>query len=300
MASLDENLGLTVESLMSYSEEIIKQLSHSESGMESLRSLIDAFNNKRITVSVFKESLQLLFDSHKKIKDEGEIRDNHVSEVRAKVDENPKKSGLHVRIRVRINENPKEDVSEGKKRGITHSEPIEKTVKKQRKSRRLGRVTPSYKLIPEEQQLPLPNNPHKPELNCLNNKYSLVQFNVASGHKKQTKYEEAIERCEDEMFETDMWIGAHTSAVENAEKVIAEEMSVEDLGVKFYRCIQGLYRRDMSKTVREDPMKALPVILIRLKKKLDELTDAQERRKAEWKRVIEENTRKQREATRKN
>ncbi|CAH8373752.1 unnamed protein product [Eruca vesicaria subsp. sativa] len=237
MASVDDNLGLTVESLDTYSKMISKLLSHSESGMESLRSLIDAFDNKRITLSVFKKSLQLLFDSHTKTKDEESqilrtASSPPLTIVRAKVDENPKKSGAH-------------------KRKIIHSEPIERTIKKQRKSMRLDRVTPSYKLIPEEQQLPLPNNPHKPELNCLNNKYSLVQFNVASGHKKQTKYEEAIERCEDDMFETDMLIGALTSAMENAEKVIAEEMSVEDLRVKFYRCIQRLYRGDMSEIVRE-------------------------------------------------
>ncbi|KAG2317283.1 hypothetical protein Bca4012_068177 [Brassica carinata] len=367
MASVDENLGLTPESIMSFAKKISDPLSDSgmksllslidaynnkgitlsvlgksakllfdyhkktseklpHSGLESLLSLIDALSNKGITDSVFSKSIDLLFDNHVKTKqdfvEEGEIRDYHVCAVRAKVDESPKMSGAHVRIRVRVDENSKEypksgapagirvkvDVSDseryvtdddktnldGKKRRIIHSEQSERTdLKKQRKSRRLDRVTPSYKLIPEEEQYPVSD---KPELSCLNNNYSVVQFNGESGHKKLSKYEEAMERCEDDMFETDMLMESLKSAVESAEKVVKEEMSVEDLGVKFYRCIEMLYRGDMSETVRQDHKKALPVILERLKQKLDELTVARKSWKPRWKQVFEENTAKQREA----
>ncbi|KAF8117666.1 hypothetical protein N665_0008s0022 [Sinapis alba] len=261
--------------------------------MERLLFLIDAFSNKRITHDVFSNFIHLLFDNHRETKQD--------CEVRAKVDESSKKSsGAHVvGIRVEVDVSDEETKSEehvtdktsldGKKRRIVHSEQA-------RKSMRLDeRVTPSYKLIPEEEQCPVSDNN-----DVLNNKYSVMQFSGATKRKKLKKYEEAMERCEDEMFETDMLIGSFESAVENAEKVIKEEMGVEDLGVKFYRCIEKLYGGDMSEIVREDHTKALPVILNRLKQKLDEFTVARESWKPRWKQVFEENTAKQREATRRN
>ncbi|CAF2153153.1 unnamed protein product [Brassica rapa] len=294
MTFVDENLGFTPESLMSYSKMMSDKLGHS--GTKSLLSLIDAFKNERITPSVFSKSVVLLFHKHKNT--EGEIRGYNVSDeaVRAKVDEKPKRSGARIRIRVKIDQNPKEDVSEGKKRRIIHSEPTtERSLKRARTSRRLlERVTPSYKLIPEEEQCPVSDN------HVLNNKYAVMQFNGSSKPKKLSKYEEAIESCEEDMFETDMLIESLKSAVENAEKVLKEEMSVEDLGVKFYRCIKMVYRGDVSEIVREDHKKALPAILERLKQKLDALTVAKESWKPRWKQVFEENTAKQRKATRKN
>ncbi|KAF8117664.1 hypothetical protein N665_0008s0020 [Sinapis alba] len=183
---------------------------------------------------------------------------------------------------------------EGKKRRILQPEPeTERSVKKQKTSRRLERViTPSYKLIPEEERCPISDNNH-----VLNNKYSLIKFGDPSGRKKMTKYEEAMARCEDYMFEADMLKEALKSAMENAEKVIKEEMRVEDLGVKFYRCIEKLYGGDMFEIVREDHKKALPVILERLKQKLDEVEFAREIWTPMWKQVFEENTVKQREST---
>ncbi|CDY18079.1 BnaA01g23400D [Brassica napus] len=281
MTFVDENLGFTPESLMSYSKMMSDKLGHS--GTKSLLSLIDAFKNERITPSVFSKSVVLLFHKHKNT--EGEIRGYNVSDeaVRAKVDEKPKRSGARIRIR-------------GKKRRIIHSEPTtERSLKRARTSRRLlERVTPSYKLIPEEEQCPVSDN------HVLNNKYAVMQFNGSSKPKKLSKYEEAIESCEEDMFETDMLIESLKSAVENAEKVLKEEMSVEDLGVKFYRCIKMVYRGDVSEIVREDHKKALPAILERLKQKLDALTVAKESWKPRWKQVFEENTAKQRKATRKN
>ncbi|KAF3534940.1 hypothetical protein DY000_02041636 [Brassica cretica] len=150
MASVDENLGM--KSLLSVSKMISDQLDHS--GMKSLLSLIDALNNERITLSALSKSVVLLF--HKHSNTEGEIRGCNVSAVRAKVDdEKPKRSGARIRIRVKIDENPKEDLSEGKKRRIIHSEPAtERSLKKARTSRRLlERVTPNYKLICDTRHL---------------------------------------------------------------------------------------------------------------------------------------------------
>ncbi|KAH0943087.1 hypothetical protein HID58_002724 [Brassica napus] len=181
---------------------------------------------------------------------------------------------------------------EGKKRRLLRPEPsTERSLKKARTSSRLlERVTPSYKLIPEEEQCPVSNK-------VLNNKYAVMEFKGASRRKKLSKYEEAVARCEDDMFESDMLMETLKSAVESAEQVIKEEMSVEDLGVMFYRCIEKLYRGDMFEFVREDHKKALPVMLVRLKQKLDAVTVAREIWIPMWKQVFEDNTIKQREYT---
>ncbi|CDY64585.1 BnaCnng44190D [Brassica napus] len=177
----------------------------------------------------------------------------------------------------------------GKKRRLLQT--TERSLKKARtSSRQLERVTPSYKLIPEEEQCPVSNK-------VLNNKYAVMQFKGASRRKKLSKYEEAVARCEEDMFESDMLMEALKSAVESAEQVIKEEMSVENLGVKFYRCIERLYRGDMFAVVREDHKKVLPVILIRLKQKLDAVRVAREIWIPMWKQVFEDNTIKQREST---
>ncbi|KAF3604345.1 hypothetical protein F2Q69_00037132 [Brassica cretica] len=215
---------------------------------------------ERITLSALSKSVVLLF--HKHSNTEGEIRGCNVSAVRAKVDdEKPKRSGARIRIRVKIDENP---------------------------------------ILRERREESFTRNRLLRDNHVLNNKYAVMQFNGSSKPKKLSKYEEAIEGCEEDMFETDMLIESLKSAMESAEKVIKEEMSVEDLGVKFYRCVEMLYRGDVSEIVREDHKKALPVILERLKHKLDALTVAQENWKPRWKQVFEENTAKQRKATRKN
>ncbi|CAH8373648.1 unnamed protein product [Eruca vesicaria subsp. sativa] len=300
-----------VESLENFCKMVSEDLGPSE--FLKLVSSIKDFGKQKIKLSQLRKSVSLLYktkgqeDDHGKtledtgleleegeIREDGLLRDPKVKQnylgIRASVGE---KSKEDPKTEIRVSEEPElvKDVDkiklEGKKRRILQPEQAERTLKK---PRMLERVTPSYKLIPEEERCPVSNS-------VLNNKYTLIKFDDPSGIKKQSKYEEAMARCEDHMFEADVLMETLKSAVENAEKVIAEEMSVEDLGVKFYRCIQRLYCRDMSEIVRENHKRALPVILIRLNQKLDELTVARESWIPMWKRVFEENTAKQREAT---
>ncbi|CAN6990521.1 unnamed protein product [Brassica rapa subsp. trilocularis] len=304
------------ESLKNFCKMVSKGLGPSE--LLELVSSVKDLGKKKIKLSQFRKSLSLLFKNNgqedergktqRNVQDtgleleEGEIREDGLG-VRAKVGKKSKedpKIGADAEIRVSEERELVKDVThgldkmdlEGKKRRLLRPEPsTERSLKKARtSSRQLERVTPSYKLIPEEEQCPVSNK-------VLNNKYAVMEFKGASRRKKLSKYEEAVARCEDDMFESDMLMETLKSAVESAEQVIKEEMSVEDLGVMFYRCIEKLYRGDMFEFVREDHKKALPVMLVRLKQKLDAVTVAREIWIPMWKQVFEENTIKQREST---
>lgn len=252
--------------------------------------------------------------------EEGEIREqrdpktdqdeaNHLEIVGVEVDENQKEDqedeANHLEIRVKVDENPKEDSFakinlEGKKkrkRGsflVKDSNEIERSLKKTRTSKRLERVTPSYRHVLEEEQSSVSDTD-----TVLNNQY--VSVGQRKGEvwecKKLTDYEEAMAKCEQHMYETDMLIGTLGNAMKSAEKVMSGEIELEDVGIMFYRCIDQLYRLDMAETVREDHRKVLPVIIPRLKQKLDEIKLARERWKPLWKQVFEENTAKQRDYT---
>ncbi|XP_010468443.1 PREDICTED: uncharacterized protein LOC104748513 [Camelina sativa] len=106
------------------------------------------------------------------------------------------------------------------------------------------------------------------------------------GGKVLTGVEEEMIKCEDQMYEADMLMSALRCAVDSAERVMRGEMRVEDLGVKFYRCLEVLYDGDMFEIVREDHQRALPVILKRLNQKLRELTLARESWKRGWKKTF--------------
>ncbi|KAF8099985.1 hypothetical protein N665_0234s0031 [Sinapis alba] len=320
-----------LESLKNQCKDITEKLG--PRGMETLSSLIQNFNNNRIEHTEFTNSIQLLFDVHAKtqqhhVDTELEIDESlkeypihhgnpkigaHAAGTSSKVDESSKNNLIHhgnlkiradhVGVRVKVDENPnKEDVSEEREsekyvtnvilemnlEGINlHSEPIGRSLMKKRKrSMPLNRVTPSYKLIPE--------CPVKYEV--LNNKVSLVKFDVFN-HKKVTKYEQAMARCEEKMREADVSMESLTSAVEKAEKVIKGEMKVGELGVMFYTCIKKLCHVDVFERVRQDYNKALREILPRLKQKLNKLAVARAEQKSRLKQVLEDNTAKQRDST---
>ncbi|WZZ28190.1 paired amphipathic helix protein Sin3-like 2 [Brassica napus] len=313
----DEDKALSeveAESLKNFCKMVSKGLGPSE--LLELVSSVKDFGKKKIKLSQFRKSLSLLFKNNgqedergktqQNVQDtgleleEGEIREDGLG-VRAKVGnkskEDQKIGADAAEIRVSEERELVKDVThgldkmdlEGKKRRLLQT--TERSLKKARtSSRQLERVTPSYKLIPEEEQCPVSNK-------VLNNKYAVMQFKGASRRKKLSKYEEAVARCEEDMFESDMLMEALKSAVESAEQVIKEEMSLENLGVKFYRCIERLYRGDMFAVVREDHKTVLPVILIRLKQKLDAVRVAREIWIPMWKQVFEDNTIKQREST---
>ncbi|KAG7583160.1 Histone deacetylase interacting domain [Arabidopsis suecica] len=124
-----------------------------------------------------------------------------------------------------------------------------------------------------------------------------VEKYVKFEDKKLTGIEEEMKKCEDHMYEVDMLMEALRSAVDSAEKVMRGEMELKDLGGKFYRCVEMLYGGDMFEIVTEDHQRALPVILKRLNQKLRDLTAARERLKPIWKKLIEENSAKQRDSS---
>ncbi|XP_010468445.1 PREDICTED: paired amphipathic helix protein Sin3-like 6 [Camelina sativa] len=185
-------------------------------------------------------------------------------EFRVKVDEIPEERGVDETNLERKN-----------KKRILSPKDLNLPLKKRKRSRR---VTPNYRLIPEELRSPV-SDP------VLNNTYVVKRYDFEGG-KVLTGVEEEMIKCEDQMYEADMLMSALRSAVDNAERVMRGEMRVEDLGVKFYRCIEVLYDGDMFEIVREDHQGALPVILIRLNQKLRELTVARERWKRGWKKTF--------------
>ncbi|KAG2306806.1 hypothetical protein Bca4012_084228 [Brassica carinata] len=268
-------------------------------GMETLRSLIESFNNKRTEHTEFRNSIELLFENHAKTQQhhvdtelvDGEIREHHVFAASAKVDDslkeypihhgNLKIGGAHVGTRSKVDESSKNYPIHHGNLKIRFRANVGVRVKVDEKQSEkyvtsviLNGETPNYKLIPEEKQCPVK---HK----VLNNKVSLVKFD-AFEHKKLTQYEKAMARCEKEMCEADVSMESLRSAVEKAEKVIKGEMKVGDIGVMFYACIKKLCHVDVFERVRQDHKKAL-------------LTRAE--KKFRSKQVMEDNTARQRDST---
>ncbi|CAN7049306.1 unnamed protein product [Brassica rapa subsp. trilocularis] len=237
-----------LESLKNLCTKITEKLG--PRGMETLRSLIENFNNYRTEHTEFRNSIQLLFDNHAKTQqqhhvdtelEDGETREHNAFAVSAKVDDslkeypihhgNLKIGGAHVGLRVKVDENPRVDVSEERESekyatsgllkmnlernngsNLHSDEQIGRSLMKKRRTyMRLNRETPNYKLIPEEERCPV-------KYEVLNNKVSLVKFD-AGGHKNLTEYEKAMAKCEEEMCKADVSMESLRSAVEKAEKL---------------------------------------------------------------------------------
>ncbi|XP_010532781.1 PREDICTED: sarcoplasmic reticulum histidine-rich calcium-binding protein-like [Tarenaya hassleriana] len=145
-------------------------------------------------------------------------------------------------------------------------------------------VTPSYRLIPEEDR-PEEQDPE------LNNKYmSVGKMSRRFRNRKRLSHDKkAMIKCEDEMYEADMLRGTLQRTAEEAEKVLRGEMKMKDLGVMCYRCIEQLYGKQGEEAVEEvkrKPEKALSVILPRLRQKLRELDLFLEDQKPVWNRTF--------------
>ncbi|CAH8362021.1 unnamed protein product [Eruca vesicaria subsp. sativa] len=140
-------------------------------------------------------------------------------------------------------------------------------------------ITPSYDLIPEEERsLAVPET-------VLNNEFRLVKVKTP-GSKKLTGYKKEVAEYEDERYLNDMMIEYLTSAVELWEKVMRNEMRKEDVGEKFYTCIEELDRGGrMIKKLRQNYQEALPMIVYRLKKKLAYLIVTRETKNSRWKQI---------------
>ncbi|XP_024973275.1 paired amphipathic helix protein Sin3-like 2 [Cynara cardunculus var. scolymus] len=151
------------------------------------------------------------------------------------------------------------------------------------------RCTPSYRLLPDD--YPIPSVSQRSELGTqvLND----LWVSVTSGsedysfkHMRRNQYEESLFRCEDDRFELDMLLESVSSTAKRAEELlnsindrsIGSEAPIrieEHFTALNLRCIERLYGDhglDVMDTLRKNPTVALPVILIRLKQKLEEWT----------------------------
>ncbi|KAJ4765389.1 paired amphipathic helix Sin3-like protein [Rhynchospora pubera] len=147
--------------------------------------------------------------------------------------------------------------------------------------------TPSYRLLPKH--YPVPPSTQRTELgkSVLNDAW----VSVTSGsedysfkHMRKNQYEESLFRCEDDRFELDMLVESAKSAIKRVEKLIKkmnegsidqdEPIDIEDyLTPMNMRCIEKLYGDhglDAIEVLRRKPEAALPVLLGRLKQKLEE------------------------------
>ncbi|KAJ9540584.1 hypothetical protein OSB04_027090 [Centaurea solstitialis] len=151
------------------------------------------------------------------------------------------------------------------------------------------RCTPSYRLLPDD--YPIPSVSQRSELGTqvLND----LWVSVTSGsedysfkHMRKNQYEESLFRCEDDRFELDMLLESVSSTAKRAEELlnsINERSAGSEAPIRIeehftalnLRCIERLYGDhglDVMDTLRKNPSVALPVILIRLKQKLEEWT----------------------------
>ncbi|CAH2052864.1 unnamed protein product [Thlaspi arvense] len=293
--------------------------------LETITSLLKDFTNHRIEKKQLITSALLLFKNdeilHRRFteflhgirsqedEDRESSRNDEVSDIEeGEIREDEEAN--HLEIGVELDQNPREDPLHGdqkiqeidlagkkRKRGILQGVLVEDDDSKnkaEKETTELERVTPSYRRILKEEQSPVSDE-------VLNNEFVSVGLKKEGhvwGGKKLTEYEKVMARCENDMFETDMLMSALKNAVEIAEKVMREEMRLEDVGVKFYRCIDHLYGgRDMADIVKDDHKKALPVIMGRLKQKIDELKLAIERWTPIWKKVWKENSARERDGS---
>ncbi|CAH2052870.1 unnamed protein product [Thlaspi arvense] len=193
-----------------------------------------------------------------------------------KADENAKEdppvrgeSNIEDDLDIRVKDkNLKEDVTdegESEKGIFLHSDgSIEES------SDPMVKISPSYTLIPEENRSPVSDT-------VLNNEAVQVKVDTSKPNKL-TGYAKATARYEDELYESDMLIEFVRGALERGEKVMKREMRMEDVGEKFYSCIEQLYRgAAMVKELRSNYQEALPKILPRLKQKLDDLKVSRQR-----------------------
>ncbi|XP_071711389.1 paired amphipathic helix protein Sin3-like 2 [Rutidosis leptorrhynchoides] len=151
------------------------------------------------------------------------------------------------------------------------------------------RCTPSYRLLPDDYQIPSVSQRSELGSQVLND--HLVSVTSGSEdysftHMRKNQYEESLFRCEDDRFELDMLLESVKSTARTVEEIlnsinnktltletpfrIEEHFTALNL-----RCMERLYGDhglDAMETLRRNPTVALHVMLTRLKQKEDEWT----------------------------
>ncbi|CAN8270506.1 unnamed protein product [Cochlearia groenlandica] len=256
----------------------------SPSDMTTFTSVIEDFSFHRIVQTQLVASLLRLFEKH-----------GHLYQCFTQVTYNYRQTQDndqdHINLEYNLDTNPKEDVtyepetepcvtSTGFDDEASLDIDMERSTKKARISEELKQVTPSYMLIPKGER-PLVSD------RALNNAVVQRKFSISGREKLLTGYEKATWRWEDDMFQRDMLIEELRRAVELAKKVMSGEMAMEDVGAKFYKCVAELDRGRLVRKLIENYEEALPLILTRLKKKLDDLEVTRATKKPKWKQALE-------------
>ncbi|XP_058115481.1 paired amphipathic helix protein Sin3-like 2 isoform X2 [Magnolia sinica] len=141
---------------------------------------------------------------------------------------------------------------------------------------------PSYHLLPENH--PRPTTTHRTELEASVLNDDWVSVTTASGDCGKKQYDEILFRFEDDRFELDMLLGSLISTIKHVEDLKEKidnmikpdsQIHIKDhFTVLNLRCIERLYGGHglhlLDVVLREKPCAALPVILTRLKQKLEE------------------------------
>ncbi|CAD6273401.1 unnamed protein product [Miscanthus lutarioriparius] len=168
------------------------------------------------------------------------------------------------------------------------------------------RCTPSYRLLPENYQVPSASNRTDTEASVLND----LWVSVTSGsedysfkHMRKNQYEESLFRCEDDRFELDMLLESVTVAIKRIEKLVERmegnslkpDSSIhldEHLTTLNMRCIERLYGDhglDVVDVLQKNIGVTLPVILTRLKQKQEEWSRCQSDFNKVWAEVYSKN-----------
>jgi paired amphipathic helix protein Sin3a len=165
----------------------------------------------------------------------------------------------------------------------------------------------SYRLLPQE----FPRAPAKGRTYLCNRVLNEDWVNVTSGSEdysykamRKNQYEEALFRCEDDRFELDMVIETNKSAIacleelsEHLEERFSDRRRTKpldpaEIGSVQLRAIERIYgdcKHELRDKLFRHPLATVPVVLQRLKQKLEEWQKLQQEMQSIWAKVYEKN-----------
>nr|AAN74748.1 hypothetical protein [Marchantia polymorpha] len=162
------------------------------------------------------------------------------------------------------------------------------------------RCTTSYRLLTKS--YPKPICTHRTDLarEVLNDSWVSTSQSKEFKHIEKNKYEENLFRCEDDQFETDVFLESIkdsirrvTELLETLEDPSLSKLNFEDhLTPINFRCIERIYGKhglEVVDQVRRNDSVALPIILNRLKQKQDEVSSFRTKMNEVWAKVYAKN-----------
>ncbi|KAL5817859.1 hypothetical protein ACOSQ3_026237 [Xanthoceras sorbifolium] len=169
--------------------------------------------------------------------------------------------------------------------------------------------TPSYRLLPEDFPVAMASQRSELGAQVLNDFWvctPLGNRDYSSKHRGRNKYKQALDRCENDQYEFDMLLNSIRSAAEHVEELVDgikekninldASFRIEDhLNVLNLRCIERLYDQQghqMLEMLNKNPKLVLPLILSRLKQKVEEVAGRGSDSNRIWAQVYAANHRK--------